>query len=285
MKIKERTGRLTSVLVLSKKKLDDPYYQGAVAELAFFFLMAIVPVFILLSQLLGIFSISLDSIKGWIDTDLVFDGAEMLLSVFDYSPSGVNSLFLAATALWAASRAQFAILRITNYTMTDGHTTGEGYIRDRLRALQSIAITIFTIGFSLAVLVYGEFVLKLIFGFVAGTNMAEATWIMIRWPIAAVLYFLMISYNYYFLPTHRIPYRAIVPGSIFAAVGLLLVTVVFNVYASISAGYDILYGSFSNIVALMFWFYLMSWVMLLGIVLNRTWWETKEIQDEMQNEI
>ena len=221
-KVKEMTReRVKRMVILGFRKLSDPYYQGAAAEIAFYFLLSIVPTLILLSQLLGLFSISLDGIRDWLNTDMIrVEGADMIQSLLDYSPSGVNSVFLAITAVWAASRAQFAMLRITNYTLTDGISTGKGYVRDRIRSLKTVVITVFTIGFSLVILVYGELILKLVFGIVAGSEIAEKTWVMIRWPIAAGLYFLMISYNYYVLPTHRVPYRAVVPGSVFASIGL-----------------------------------------------------------------
>ncbi len=281
-KVKEMTReRVKRMVILGFRKLSDPYYQGAAAEIAFYFLLSIVPTLILLSQLLGLFSISLDGIRDWLNTDMIrVEGADMILSLLDYSPSGVNSIFLAITAVWAASRAQFAMLRITNYTLTDGISTGKGYVRDRIRSLKTVVITVFTIGFSLVILVYGELILKLVFGIVAGSEIAEKTWVMIRWPIAAGLYFLMISYNYYVLPTHRVPYRAVVPGSIFASIGLMAVTWAYSIYTSVSSGYDILYGSFSNFVALMFWFYLLSWVLFLGVILNKVWWDSRFIPEE-----
>ncbi len=281
-KVKEMTReRVKRMVILGFRKLSDPYYQGAAAEIAFYFLLSIVPTLILLSQLLGLFSISLDGIRDWLNTDMIrVEGADMILSLLDYSPSGVNSVFLAITAVWAASRAQFAMLRITNYTLTDGISTGKGYVRDRIRSLKTVVITVFTIGFSLVILVYGELILKLVFGIVAGSEIAEKTWVMIRWPIAAGLYFLMISYNYYVLPTHRVPYRAVVPGSIFASIGLMAVTWAYSIYTSVSSGYDILYGSFSNFVALMFWFYLLSWVLFLGVILNKVWWDSRFIPEE-----
>ncbi len=269
--------RVRNICILIYRKLRDPYYQGAAAEMAFYLLLSIIPLFILLSQLLGLFSISLGSIKDWLDIEsmLKVDGADMILSMLDYSPSGVNSVFLALTAAWAASKAQFSMMRITNYTLTDGRSTGQGYLRDRVRSLKTVVITVFTIAFALVILVYGEVILKLVFGIVAGTEIAEMTWVLIRWPAAAVLYFLMVSYNYYVLPTHRIPFGAVVPGSIFASVGMMAVTGFYSAYSSVSANYDLLYGSFSNFVALMFWFYLLAWVQFLGVILNKVWWESR----------
>ena len=273
--------RVRNIFILAYTKLRDPYYQGAAAEMAFYLLLSIIPLFILLSQLLGLFSISLGSIRDWLDVEsmLHVEGADMILSMLDYSPSGVNSIFLALTAAWAASRAQFSMMRITNYTLTDGHSTGQGYLRDRLRSLKTVIITVFTIAFALIILVYGEIILKLVFGIVAGTEIGEMTWVLIRWPVAALLYFLMVSYNYYVLPTHRIPFGSVVPGSIFASVGMMVVTVFYSVYSNVSSNYDLLYGSFSNFVVLMFWFYLLAWVQFLGVVLNKVWWESRLLLD------
>lgn len=278
-------GRLRNILILMYQKLRDPYYQGAAAEMAFYLMLSIVPLFILLSQMLGIFSVSLGSIRDWLDMEEMvnMEGADMIMSLLDYSPSGVNSIFLGITAAWAASRAQFSMMRITNYTLTDGHSTGQGYFRDRLRSLKTVIITVFTIAFALVILVYGEVILKLAFGIVAGNEIAETTWVVIRWPAAAALYFLMVSYNYYVLPTHRIPFGAVVPGSIFASIGMMVVTVVYSIYSNVSSNYDILYGSFSNFVVLMFWFYLLSWVQFLGVILNKTWWEARILRE--RNEV
>lgn len=278
-------GRLRNILILMYQKLRDPYYQGAAAEMAFYLMLSMVPLFILLSQMLGIFSVSLGSIRDWLDMEELvnMEGADMIMSLLDYSPSGVNSVFLGITAAWAASRAQFSMMRITNYTLTDGHSTGQGYFRDRLRSLKTVIITVFTIAFALVILVYGETILKLVFGIVAGNEIAETTWVVIRWPAAAALYFLMVSYNYYVLPTHRIPFGAVVPGSIFASIGMMVVTVVYSIYSNVSSNYDILYGSFSNFVVLMFWFYLLSWVQFLGVILNKIWWESRILRD--RNEV
>lgn len=277
-----RTGRkntlirIRKMIILGIQQFQDPYYQGVAAQLAFFMFLSILPTFILLSQVLGFFSLSLSSIEQWVDINVTGAGVDTIRRMLNYSPSGINSFFLAVTALWAASRVQFAMIRVTNYTLTDGITTGEGYVKDRLRSLKTILMTIFTVAFSLIVVVYGPIILNLLLGKVLGAKITEAAWMALRWPLAAVLYFLMISYNYYVLPSIRVRYRDIVPGSIFASVGFLAVTFVYNIYTARSVNYDILYGSFSNIVVLMFWFWFIAWVMCLGVTINRVWWATRK---------
>ena len=277
-----RTGRkntlirIRKMIILGIQQFQDPYYQGVAAQLAFFMFLSILPTFILLSQVLGFFSLSLSSIEQWVDINVTGAGVDTIRRMLNYSPSGINSFFLAVTALWAASRVQFAMIRVTNYTLTDGTMTGEGYVKDRLRSLKTILMTIFTVAFSLIVVVYGPIILNLVLGKVLGAKITEAAWMALRWPLAAALYFLMISYNYYVLPSIRVRYRDIVPGSIFASIGFLAVTFVYNIYTARSVNYDILYGSFSNIVVLMFWFWFIAWVMCLGVTINRVWWATRK---------
>ncbi len=275
-KAKAAAKRAKKMFLMMLDQFKDPYYQGVAAQIAFSLFLSIIPIFILLSQLMGLFSLSLNEIRGWVESNVSIDGASYLLSFLQYSPSGVNNIFLAIVALWAASRAQFAMMRITNYTLTDGQVLGKGYVRDRLKSVRTIIMTIFTVVFSLIVIVYGEIILGVVFGAVVGQEISALAWALIRWPVAIALYFLMVSYNYYMLPTEKVRFRDIVPGSIFAAIGFWAVTYFYSIYTSISTNYDIIYGSFSNIVALMFWFWFLSWVICLGVSFNRVWWATRK---------
>lgn len=258
------------------QQFQDPFYQGAAAQIAFSLFLSIIPILILLSQLLGVFSLSLDEIQNLFGDYMTEEGVVMISELLNYSPSGINNIVLGVVALWAASRVQFSLLRITNYTLTDGEVIGKGYVRDRLKSIRTILMTIFTVGFSLVVIVYGELIMKLTFGTVVGEEISTAAWVLIRWPVSIALYFLMISSNYYMLPTHKVPFKDIIPGSIVAAVGFWLVTCVFTWYTGISSNNDIIYGSASNIVALMFWFWFLAWVMCIGVNFNRVWWAARK---------
>ena len=55
---------------------------------------------------------------------------------------------------------------------------------------------------------------------------------------------------------------------------MLVVTIVYSVYANYTVNYDIIYGSLASMVALLFWFYFLSWVLCLGIVFNKVWKDT-----------
>lgn len=58
------------------------------------------------------------------------------------------------------------------------------------------------------------------------------------------------------------------PGSLFAAVGWLLLSLVFGIYVANVDDYSATYGSLSAIVVLLTWLYLSSYILLVGAELN-----------------
>ena len=61
------------------------------------------------------------------------------------------------------------------------------------------------------------------------------------------------------------------PGAVVATVGIMTVTWFYSLYISRATNYNVLYGALSNIVAMMLWFYLISWVLCIGMMFNKSW--------------
>lgn len=59
-------------------------------------------------------------------------------------------------------------------------------------------------------------------------------------------------------------YRQVLPGAIFASVGLLLATMAFGFYVANFGSYNATYGSLGAVVVLLTWLYLSAYVILFG---------------------
>ena len=278
--------RIVQMIVLAVKKIQDPYYHGFAAQMAFYFLMSIVPTIILFTRILEMdilekFSLPLNMVTDFLEEYMAKDVAEMVMGMLEVQSSGSLNLVFLIIVLVASSRGVFALMRIANYTLTDGKSTGKGYWRDRIRAMTTVPQTLLTIVFGLITLVYGELIIKLVLAsLLAVFNIdyeVNAFWMMLRWPVTMLLYFLMVAYNYYILPSVRVTFKSVVPGSIFASVGMLVVTVGYKMYAESVSNYDIIYGSLASVVAVMMWFYFISWALVLGIMCNAVWGETEHL--------
>ena len=254
----------------------DPYFQGNAAGIAFFLFVSALPMFILLSELMGLFSLSLEAIESWLDINISGEGLGMIKKFLDYTPTGVNNLILAAIAIWAASRAEYYLMRIINYTFFDGAMLGKGYVRERGRAMLIVLIAIVTLGVSLVVLIYGPVLLNAIFEKTELTEAIGTVWMALRWLVVLGLFYLVVSVLFYALPSLRLPYRQVIPGTLVTSVGIIIVSAFYNVYLRININYDILYGSLASVVGLLVWLWAVGWVILIGIVFNRVWWAVRD---------
>ena len=271
--------RIKKMFVLGFNQLQDPYYQGIAAQVAFFLMLSIVPTLVLLSQLLSFFHLSIDSIGEYLDIEITPDIITSLQSLLKFESQTSTNIVLFIAAIWAASRLQFVLMRVANYTISEGRDLGT-FWKDRGRSMVTMILTILTMVLIILILVYGQLVFQFLANRLLIKDVFDAAWRYLRWPIAGGLYLLLISFNYYVLPHSRSKIKDLMPGSIFCAIGMLLVTMLYSAYTSYAVSNNIIYGSMASIAALMFWFYFISWVIILGIFFNKVWSDTKVINDE-----
>ena len=270
--------RIIRMFIMGIRQLQDPYYQGFAAQISFYLMLSIVPIFILIAQILGVFNISIETAVKVFQDYTGQQVSKMMSSLFRFSSLGFGNVVFLAIAFWAGSRASFALTRIANYTLTEGDSTGRNFFVERVRAVKTMFITVITIVFSIVILCYGKFILSSILSLFGQdpAKYVESAWMWLRWPLGFFLFFVMISYNLYIIPTKKIPYKSVIPGSVFAALGMLVVTVGYSFYSSSLAKYDIVYGALSSVVALLIWFFLLAWVLCLAVLFNKVWEDTAE---------
>ncbi len=280
--LKTNFKKLKEIIKLVYDHLGDPYYQGASAAIAYFLFLSILPLVILASQALGLFSLSIDAILRWAEINVSGSGFELQMCIRDrlqgllkHRATSTNNLLLLVIAMWAASRANIYLIRLANYTFYDGEIVGKGYVRDRMRSLVTVIVAIVSLTLSLVALVYAPIILSATFKESDFMDAVITVWMTMRWFVVLGVYILVISLIFYFLPSKRLHYTDILPGSLFTSVGLIVVSIAFNIYVSLSTDYDLLYGSFANAVAIIIWFWAIGWVLLIGIIFNRVWWAVR----------
>ena len=248
------------------RQFDDQYYAGFAAQIAYFFFMSSVPMLIVLTQVLGIFDVSMDFIKDWLEAHLSTEMGSFLEGLFSASSTSVTNIFMIILALWSSSALAFSLSRLTTYTISYGKYRFS-FFTERLKSIPIAALSILAVAVTLIGYVYGELIAKKILnntylgGIISG----------VRTPILAVMFFIVILANYYLLPRIRVPVAAVLPGALVATVGILIVTWFYSLYISRATNYNVLYGAFSNIVVMMLWFYLISWVLCIGMMFNKSW--------------
>jgi membrane protein len=89
-----------------------------------------------------------------------------------------------------------------------------------------------------------------------------------KWIIAVALFFIAISFLYYYAPAKKTQWRFISAGSTLATILTLLTSLGFSYFVNNFGQYNKLYGSIGTVMVILLWLYFNSFSLLLGFELN-----------------
>ena len=87
-------------------------------------------------------------------------------------------------------------------------------------------------------------------------------------PISFILIFYNIKLLYTLAPDREIKTKTTTTGTVFTTVGWILSTKLYAIYAGSFSSYNLFYGSISNILFLLMWVYILSYIFVLGMAFN-----------------
>jgi membrane protein len=94
------------------------------------------------------------------------------------------------------------------------------------------------------------------------------TWKLLQWPLIILFMLFAIAVIYYTCPNIEQNWRWITPGSVFAVVSWVVVSLGFKLYVTNFWNYNVAYGSIGGVIVLLLWLYLSGLVILIGGELN-----------------
>ncbi len=166
-------------------------------------------------------------------------------------------------AFWSARAGVAALIRGLNAVYGTDHRSG--FLR---RIASAIGLTIVLCGvgvFAIAAVVIAPLAIALLPIGPAAATVTEVA----RWIVTFVVIILALGLIYRYGPNKRGARPGwVTPGAVVAASLWLIVSLAFSIYLSNFASYNEVYGSIGAAVALLMWFYLSAYVVLLGGVLN-----------------
>ena len=89
-----------------------------------------------------------------------------------------------------------------------------------------------------------------------------------KWLVVFALYYFAIALLYYYGPAKRKFFKFFSPGSFVTTILLLATLYGFSIYIQYFSTYNKIYGSIGTIMLVMLWFYLNSYLLLLGFDIN-----------------
>jgi len=246
---------------------------GRAAQLSYYALLALFPALIFLTALMGLFSVQsfMPELMNYLRNVLPADALSMVQRFLTQvaEGSGANILSLGALgALWASSSGVTAIMDALNVVF--------GVKEDRRPfwrvRLTAIVLTTGLAGFvimSLALVLYGPTIGRWIADLMGFDVVFTWIWNVLQWPIIATLMLIVVAAIYHICPDRQHKrWRWVTPGSVFAVLMWLLVSLGFKAYVDNFGDYNKVYGSIAGVIVLMLWFYWSGMVLLLGGEIN-----------------
>lgn len=263
-----------------KKLLRDSFRQFLIdgipdhsAMLAFYFLLALFPLLLILIPMLGVFIQSHyagQAVHRYIKSVVPGAAADLINRTLGEvrQDSGTFRFSFAVLFLWwSASQGVLATIQGLNiaYGVHERRPWWKKYMVASILTFVTMALIIF----GLLVLSYGgrfsEFLVRQ-FGF---SGFIGVVWQVLGWALFLVMAFVVFNIFYVYAPSvHHRRWNWLMPGTIIAVVLWLVVSMGFRAYLSFFNNYTLVYGSIGAVIILLLWFYFLGISLLIGAVVN-----------------
>lgn len=249
-------------------KVADDHVSAYAAQSAFFLMLSLVPIILLLMTLVRYTPIT--------QTDIIEAANELfpksiratIISIINevYRQTGTTISITVLMTLWSAGRGVLAISNGLNTIRGTKET--RNYIMLRVRAAFYTVLFLLAIILSLVLLGFGNSISLLLNKHVPVIRYVLALIIKFRTVVMILILILFSISIYTFLPNKKGRFITQIPGAIFNALGWTLVSFLISIYMDIFKGFSNVYGSLTTIVLIMLWLYFCMYIMLLGGVIN-----------------
>ena len=249
-------------------KIAEDHISAYAAQSAFFIMLSLVPILLLLMTLVRFTPITQADIMAAAYELFPKTVSSTIISIVNevYSQTGTAISVSLLVALWSAGKGVLAISNGLNTIR--GQIETRNYIFLRLRAAIYTVLFLLAIILSLVFLGFGNSISMLVNKY-APVLQYVMDFIIETRTIVMILVLIIFSLSIYmFLPNKRRRLRSQFPGAIFTAFGWTLASFIFSVYMDIFKGFSNMYGSLTTIVIIMLWLYFCMYVMLLGGEIN-----------------
>ena len=241
------------------------------AQCSYYTILSFIPFVILLITLIQYTNIDQQTLFDVIAKIVPSSMNEFVLGIVRevYSKSiGTISISIIFT-LWSAGKGLFALMKGLHSVYNINGEKEKSVIYLRLMSIIETVIFIVLIMLGLVLLVFGNSLKSIIqdhFGILENFNTFLQTLTELGFIFATLIIFLLL---YKFMPKHKVTFKSQLPGAIFGAIALNVISFVFSKYLYIFKGFSITYGSLTTLMLIMMWTYSCFYTLFLGAELNK----------------
>lgn len=253
---------------LKNKFLENNTPILAAAQ-AYYYLLAIVPLLILMLSILPYLQIdpdqAIDFMGSMIPDETMSIFKEQIISLVDSPKGGLLTVGIIGT-LWSASSGVMAFIKSANLAYDVEET--RSFIKVRLLSIILTLGMIIAIAVALILPVFGDLIIQ---GINEALQLPEQSVLLfqfLRWAIGILVMTGILMALYHFAPNKSYPFKHILPGAMITAILWQVISLAFSFYVSNFGNYSATYGSLGGIIILLLWFFLTGLILMIGAEIN-----------------
>ena len=250
--------------------ISRPEMRVLPGQLAFFFVVSLIPLIAMIGTIAGYFSVSADKVEQILESILPFELKDNFITFISGKVMTFNISFFFISAFVLASNGCHSMIITSNHMY---EIKSKSFFYRRIKAIGMTFILVLLLFFLLIVPVFGDAIFNIVtssINNVSKVNFARGLYRILQYPLSIVLVFFSIKLLYTLAPDRKIKSKTTYTGSIFTTVGWILATKLYAIYAGTFSNYNLFYGSISDILFLLMWFYILSYIFVLGMAFNAT---------------
>lgn len=251
--------------------MEEDHVGEYTAQCSYYTILSFIPFIILLITLIQYTNIDQQTLFNAISKIIPSSMNEFVLGIVQevYSKSiGTISISLIFT-LWAAGKGLFALTKGLNavYKIDDSKKTSFLYLR--LMSIIETIVFIILIVIGLTLLVFGSSLISIVKEYFGGLKNYTIISSIITEIIFILITFIIFLCLYKFMPKTKTTFKQQIPGAIFGAIALNVISFMFSIYLDIFKGFSITYGSLTTLMLIMMWTYSCFYTVFLGAEINK----------------
>lgn len=241
-----------------------PDMQILPGQLAFFFILSLVPTITIVFIFASILNISVTDITEYLNITVSSDIINLLTPNIENTKFNFNMLVLIIVGIFIASNGTSSIIITANniYGIEQ-----KPFIERKVKSIIMIFIIVLLFLFILLIPIFGNFIFDFIEN-LTGYGGLKDFLNFLKLPFSWFTIFFFIKLLYTIAPDKEIPSSYVNTGAGFTSIGWVIATEAYLYYASHFAHYNIYYSSLSNIAILMIWLYLLANIFVVGMAIN-----------------
>ena len=227
------------------KNMDENHISEYAAQCSYYTILSFIPFAILLITLIQYTNVDQQTLFDVISKLIPSSMSGFVLDIVRevYSKSiGTISISIIFT-IWSAGKGLYALMKGLHevYEINDKKTNS--YIYLKLISVLKTIMFVILIALGLVLLVFGNSlvdIIKVHFGGFENYTVVSSIVTEISFILGTFIIFLLM---FCFMPKHRVSFKSQMPGAIFGAITLNIISFIFSRYLDIFKGFSITYGS------------------------------------------